>query len=229
MQLKVYLDEFKEFEPTASDFEYQSLLGEACRQLDVDDLLHLSMNIPSRSAKNTYFQFVTSKSKSYRRTTSKAIGQTVFDPVENQISTQKAFSSDLRGKLLQFEQIVKINAGSWAEERVGSSVFLFSVHNTNNELGPRSIGEFQVAARILHQHISSIYLQQNIGRLNSQLTGREVVVLQKSGQGKTYRDISDDLKISSRTVRFFLESARHKLGCLNTTHAVATALQRGLI
>ncbi len=229
MQLKVYLSEFKEFEPTASDFAYQSMIGQACRQLDVDDALHLGMNLTSKSVENTYFHFVTTKSKSYRRTTSKPIDHTAFDSVENQLTVQRVFPSNLKGMLLRFEQCVKLTNTPRAEESGVSSVFLFSSCNTKYALFPRAVDEFQAAARTLHQHISFIYLQQNIGLFNSNLTGREVAVLQKSGQGKTYRDISDDLNISSRTVRFFLESARHKLGCLNTTHAVATALQLGLI
>ena len=37
------------------------------------------------------------------------------------------------------------------------------------------------------------------------------------------------LEISEHTLRVYIESARFKLGALNTTHAVARALSRGLI
>ena len=61
------------------------------------------------------------------------------------------------------------------------------------------------------------------------LTEREIECLKWSAEGKTYEDIGMLLGISARTVRFFLENARHKLGSVNTTHAVAAAMLRGLI
>jgi DNA-binding CsgD family transcriptional regulator len=61
------------------------------------------------------------------------------------------------------------------------------------------------------------------------LTEREIECLKWSAEGKTYEDIGMLLGISTRTVRFFLENARNKLGSLNTTHAVAAAMLRGLI
>mgnify|MGYP003391181475 CR=1 FL=1 len=61
------------------------------------------------------------------------------------------------------------------------------------------------------------------------LTERELECLKWSAEGKTYEDIGMLLGISTRTVRFFLENARHKLGSHNTTHAVAAAMLHGLI
>ena len=64
---------------------------------------------------------------------------------------------------------------------------------------------------------------------NPPLTEREIECLKWSAEGKTYEDIGVLLGISARTVRFFLENAKRKLGSVNTTHAVAAAMQRGLI
>ncbi len=61
------------------------------------------------------------------------------------------------------------------------------------------------------------------------LTSREVEVLHWSAQGMSYKEIAGQLRITARTVRFFLENARGKLNCKNTTHAVSFALQRGII
>lgn len=61
------------------------------------------------------------------------------------------------------------------------------------------------------------------------LTKREVEVLRRSSEGMSYKEIAQQLKITARTVRFFLENARAKLNCRNTTHAVSFALQRGII
>jgi len=41
--------------------------------------------------------------------------------------------------------------------------------------------------------------------------------------------VAERLTISEHTVRVYIESARFKLGALNTTHAVDRALSRGLI
>lgn len=38
-----------------------------------------------------------------------------------------------------------------------------------------------------------------------------------------------ELEISEHILRVYIESARHKLGALNTTHAVTRALSAGLI
>ena len=61
------------------------------------------------------------------------------------------------------------------------------------------------------------------------LTKREVEVLRQSSEGMSYKEIAEHLNITARTVRFFLENARGKLNCKNTTHAVSFALQCGLI
>lgn len=61
------------------------------------------------------------------------------------------------------------------------------------------------------------------------LTAREKDCLRWRALGKSDWDVSQLLSISERTVKFHLENARHKLGSMNTTHAVAKALSLGLI
>jgi len=41
--------------------------------------------------------------------------------------------------------------------------------------------------------------------------------------------VAEMLQISEHTLRAYIESARFKLGALNTTHAVARAISEGLI
>ena len=41
--------------------------------------------------------------------------------------------------------------------------------------------------------------------------------------------VAEKLGISEHTLRVYIESARFKLGALNTTHAVARAMIRGMI
>ena len=47
--------------------------------------------------------------------------------------------------------------------------------------------------------------------------------------GYSRAQVAETLSISEHTLRVYIESARFKLGAVNTTHAVARALTRGLI
>jgi DNA-binding CsgD family transcriptional regulator len=61
------------------------------------------------------------------------------------------------------------------------------------------------------------------------LSPREVDVMTCLAMGLSRAQAAGKLDISESTLRVYLESARNKLGALNTTHAVARAMQQGLI
>lgn len=61
------------------------------------------------------------------------------------------------------------------------------------------------------------------------LSPREVDAMTLIAIGYSRAQIANTLNISEHTLRVYIESARFKLGALNTTHAVARALTRGLI
>jgi len=61
------------------------------------------------------------------------------------------------------------------------------------------------------------------------LSPREVDALTLLAIGYSRAQVANTLDISEHTLRVYIESARFKLGALNTTHAVARALSRGLI
>lgn len=61
------------------------------------------------------------------------------------------------------------------------------------------------------------------------LSPREVDAMTFLAMGYSRAQVADTLSISEHTLRVYIESARFKLGALNTTHAVARALSRGLI
>ena len=63
----------------------------------------------------------------------------------------------------------------------------------------------------------------------NRITPRELEVLSWTAEGKTNQDVADILYISVETVRAHLDSVRHKLGALNTTHAVARAFRLSLL
>ncbi|PIE13403.1 MAG: LuxR family transcriptional regulator [Rhodobacterales bacterium] len=61
------------------------------------------------------------------------------------------------------------------------------------------------------------------------LSPREVDAMTFLAMGYSRAQVADTLSISEHTLRVYIESARFKLGALNTTHAVAKALTRGVI
>jgi DNA-binding CsgD family transcriptional regulator len=61
------------------------------------------------------------------------------------------------------------------------------------------------------------------------LSPRETDALTLLAAGNNRAQAAERLKISEHTLRAYIESARFKLGAMNTTHAVANALSRGLI
>lgn len=61
------------------------------------------------------------------------------------------------------------------------------------------------------------------------LSPREVDAMTLLAIGYSRAQTAEALSISEHTLRVYIESARFKLGALNTTHAVARAMSRGLI
>lgn len=61
------------------------------------------------------------------------------------------------------------------------------------------------------------------------LSPREIDALSFLAMGYSRSQAADLLGISEHTLRAYIESARHKLGALNTVHAVARAIGEGLI
>lgn len=61
------------------------------------------------------------------------------------------------------------------------------------------------------------------------LSPRETDALTFLAMGYSRGQVAEMLEISEHTLRVYIESARFKLGALNTTHAVARALAEGLI
>ncbi|MFC3612409.1 autoinducer binding domain-containing protein [Lutimaribacter marinistellae] len=65
--------------------------------------------------------------------------------------------------------------------------------------------------------------------ISRSLSPREVDAMTLLALGYNRAQVAHSLSISEHTLRVYIESARFKLGALNTTHAIATAMSRGLI
>ena len=61
------------------------------------------------------------------------------------------------------------------------------------------------------------------------LSPREIEAMTLLAIGYSRAQAAETLSISEHTLRVYVESARFKLGAMNTTHAVARALSRGII
>lgn len=61
------------------------------------------------------------------------------------------------------------------------------------------------------------------------LSPREVDAMTLLAVGYSRAQVAESLAISEHTLRVYIESARFKLGAMNTTHAVARAMQQGYI
>jgi DNA-binding CsgD family transcriptional regulator len=62
-----------------------------------------------------------------------------------------------------------------------------------------------------------------------QLSLREEQCLIWAARGKTHREIADILSLSATSVRSHLDTARHKLNCINLPHAVGVAVASGVL
>jgi DNA-binding CsgD family transcriptional regulator len=61
------------------------------------------------------------------------------------------------------------------------------------------------------------------------LSRREEQCLIWAAKGKTVKEISDAMNLGFALVRSHLDTARHKLHCMNLSHAIAVAIATGVI
>jgi len=73
------------------------------------------------------------------------------------------------------------------------------------------------------------FLAERHTQIASQLSTRELQVLQHLAQGLTTDGVGKELYLSPATVRSYAENAMHKLNASNRVHAVAIALRLRLI
>jgi len=129
------------------------------------------------------------------------------------------------GEAAEFHLTQGITVGIKSSTQPMGSLFSFS--------GPR-MGEHQCHVAVLqqlvpHLHQALLHLTFLSFAADPLLTSREREVLLWIKEGKTNWEISKILMISERTVRFHVENLLNKLQASTRGHAVAVALQQGLI
>jgi two-component system NarL family response regulator len=93
--------------------------------------------------------------------------------------------------------------------------------------------ELEAAIRNVHmgaRHIPATIAERLVERMaGSDLTSREMEVLELIVQGQSNKEIGVSLNISEATVKSHINNILSKLGVTDRTQAATTALQRGLV
>ncbi len=93
--------------------------------------------------------------------------------------------------------------------------------------------ELEAAIRMVHagsRHIPAAIAERLVERMaGSDLTSREMEVLELIVRGQSNKEIGGSLKISEATVKSHVNNILSKLGVTDRTQAATTALQRGLV
>ncbi|MBV9560368.1 MAG: helix-turn-helix transcriptional regulator [Bradyrhizobium sp.] len=90
-----------------------------------------------------------------------------------------------------------------------------------------TLRECRILANYFHGHV--LRMHGHDAEHDILVSARELDCLKWTAAGKTALEASIILGISERTVRFHLNAAREKLGCVTTTQAVAKAIMHQLI
>ncbi|WP_413785622.1 helix-turn-helix transcriptional regulator [Cognatiyoonia sp. IB215182] len=114
----------------------------------------------------------------------------------------------------------------------GQLALFTASHSTDDETWADFTAKHQRDWILIAHYLNQKALQLEKGRAPDPvraLSPRETDALTYLGMGYSRGQVADLLKISEHTLRAYIESARFKLGALNTTHAVARATSEGLI
>lgn len=112
----------------------------------------------------------------------------------------------------------------------------FAIFNVNHSASDeewsrildRHAKDFLLVSHLFHQQARRI-INAEVSGPSTELSPREREALTLLSIGHNRAEVADSLKISENTLRAYIDSARHKLGAMNVTYAVALALARGVI
>jgi len=123
--------------------------------------------------------------------------------------------------------------------------YIFPVHGRNGLIGNMTVGgrpvdlaaadlaTFDALARALFWRMLELSDQaanyQTMPTVNTQMTRREMEVLNLLAEGMTSHEIARQLTLSNHTVDWYMNGIQDKLEAKNRQHAVASAFRYGLI
>jgi DNA-binding NarL/FixJ family response regulator len=99
----------------------------------------------------------------------------------------------------------------------------------------KDTSEAEMVTAITQVHGGKRYMPRHIAarlearKLRSDLTGRELQILELVAHGSTNKEIGRELNISENTVRHHVVSIMEKLEVSDRTEAVATAIRQGIL
>lgn len=97
-----------------------------------------------------------------------------------------------------------------------------------NRIGVRDVA--YAATAVAYVHLSLLRLSTKaLVAIDAALSPREITCMVWASMGKTKGETAKMLGITEKTVRFYLERAREKLGAANIAHAVRIAMERDLL
>ncbi|MDH5798093.1 MAG: LuxR family transcriptional regulator [Paracoccaceae bacterium] len=111
----------------------------------------------------------------------------------------------------------------------------FALFTTNDNCENDEWGKFvddQARALMIIAHEfnkKALEFETGSDTIAAALSPRELGAMTYLAKGLSRAQAAEQMRISEHTLRVYIETARHKLGALNTTHAVARALSAGLI
>ncbi len=114
----------------------------------------------------------------------------------------------------------------------GQFALFTASHNCDDDAWAEFTEAYNRDLILIAHYFNRKALEFEPGRQSEQsraLSPREVDAMTLIAMGYSRAQVAESLSISQNTLRVYIESARFKLGALNTTHAVARALSRGLI
>jgi LuxR family transcriptional regulator, quorum-sensing system regulator SinR len=85
-----------------------------------------------------------------------------------------------------------------------------------------------IAANYLHTKVMERLAPESLADLDA-VTRRETEALRWAAEGWSAKQIAMKMSIAPDTVQAHLDSARHKLGALNRSHAIVKAIRSGII
>lgn len=223
---------FRQYEKSTVAFSNSPWIKDACQFFDIDCAFHLCLNLPHETNVTKFKHVLHSPSNCYVRETAKFIAVNPADKTNNNFAIHlHLFRSELAAE--QHVGLQGVRSISIVTDGQLGETSIFSMFSERSDFEwkhfkQRNFHDLEIYSKCFHRN--ALALSRGAGHdFERKLTRREIEVLRWSSIGKTYKDIALQLGISSRTVRFFLENARQKLGCTNTTHAVTDAVRRGII
>ena len=134
-----------------------------------------------------------------------------------------------------FKDAIRHNVG-----RNGISIPVRNRRNSNSivsftsDATPTAWETFKKQNMVRLQHLAALIdsaavVNSKLPEPQTQLSRREEQCLIWAARGKTQQEIGEILGLSSTSVRSHLDTTRHKLRCINLTHAVGFAVATGVI